>query len=112
MGYVTYHTLDVMTADNSSEHPLKYEIIEALRSENENAEYAHDEDGQTNNDAKWYESAEELKEFSLKYHDALFVLDGDGENSDDFWIAYILNGKAQMCRCRIEYDEFNPAKLT
>ena len=111
MGYYTCFTLDVRTTVNSAEHVKKYEIIAALRKENEHAACALDKDGQTESDAKWYDSADELKQFSTKFPDALLVLDGDGENNDDFWIAYFLNGKAQVCSGRIEYDEFDPDKL-
>ena len=111
MGYVTFHTLTVMLADNSAEHPDMYEIIAALRRENENANHALDDEGQTLNEAKWYESSEEMKEFSLKYPHALLVMDGDGEGSDDFWVAYYLNGKEQMCPGRREYDDFDAARL-
>lgn len=112
MGYYTCYTLDVKTTDNSAEHSKKFYIIEALRKENENASCALDEEGLTQSDAKWYDSNEELKEFSKKFPDALLVLDGDGENSDDFWIAYFLNGKTQTCLGRMEYGEFDSAKLT
>jgi len=111
MGYYTCHTLDVKLADNSAEHPDKYQIIASLRAENEEAACSFDEEGQTLSNSRWYESSDEMKEFSKKHPDALFVMDGDGEESDDFWIAYYLDGKEQTSTGRIEYDEFDPTKL-
>ena len=112
MGYYTYHNLEVLTADNSAEHPNSQEIISRLRKENENAELAIDEDGSTNQEAKWYDSETEMKEFSTKYPDALFVLHGDGEGNDDFWYAYFRNGRVQITQGRVEYDEYDEDKLT
>lgn len=111
MGYYTCFMLDVKLPDNSAEHPKKLEVLKALLNENECAQYALDEEGQTLSDAKWYESNEELKEFSKKFPDALLVLDGDGENCEDVWIAYFLNGKSQTCVGRMEYDDFDSSKL-
>lgn len=111
MGYYTYHNLEVMTADNAANHPNRSEIIAQLRKENENAEWAIDEEGTTNSEMKWYDSCAEMREFSKKFQDAVFVLHGDGEGSDDFWCAYFRNGKAQIASGRIEYDEFDESKL-
>ena len=112
MGYYTCFSLEVKTADNSATHPNQCEIIARLREENEHASYALDEEGATQHDEKWYDSDVELKEFSKKFPDALFILDGDGEGSDDFWKAYFRNGLVQMAPVRFEYDEFDETKLT
>lgn len=112
MGYYTCFSLEVMTADNSVAHPEAAAIIAKLRETNENANYALGEEGEMEMDAKWYDYTDELREFSKLYPDALLVLYGDGENSDDFWYSYFRNGKVQYTPARIEYDEFDPSKLT
>lgn len=112
MGYYTCFSLRVMTADNSVDHPNSAAIIAMLREANEYANYALTEDGDTEMDAKWYEYTDELREFSKLYPDALLVLYGDGENSDDFWCSYFRNGKVQCTQGRIEFDEFDEALLT
>ena len=111
MGYCTCFTLEVRTADNSAVHPNCIEIIASLRKENESALYGLDEEGSTQPDAKWYDSDLELKEFSKKFPDALFILEGDGEGSDDFWRAYFKNGLGQMAPVLFVYDEYDETKL-
>lgn len=51
------------------------EIIAHLRQEYEEAEYALDENGETANEAKWYDFSDNMKEFSKKYPDVLFLCD-------------------------------------
>jgi len=111
MGYYTCFSLEVMNADNSALHPESTAIIAKLRDANENANYALNEDGTTEMDAKWYDYTDELREFSKLYPDALLVLYGDGENSDDFWYSYFRNGQMQCTPGRIEFDEFDEKKL-
>ncbi len=111
MGYYTCFTLEIKTADNLGAHPDDMAIIAKLRETNEMAAYALDETGYSHNDAKWYDHEEQLREFSRLYPDALFVLYGDGEGSDDFWYEYFKNGKMQSAPVRLEYDEFDESKL-
>lgn len=111
MGYCTCYCLEVKTADNAAVHPNDSAIIAQLRDENENARYAFDDLGFTDNDAKWYDHEPELKEFSKKFPDALFILHGDGEGSDDFWYEYFRNGQVQIAPVRMEYDEYDESKL-
>ena len=112
MGYYTCFSLEVMTADNSAVHPEATAIIAKLRETNEDANCALNEDGTTEMDAKWYDYTDELREFSTRYPDALLVLYGDGENSDDLWCSYFRNGKVQCTPGRIEYDKFDETQLT
>jgi len=111
MGYYTCFSLEVMIADNSAVHPEAAAIIAKLRDTNESANYAFDQDGAMQMDTKWYDYTDELREFSKLYPDALLVLYGDGENSDDFWYSYFRNGKVQYTPARIEFDEFDEAEL-
>jgi hypothetical protein len=43
--------------------------------------------------AKWYSSEEDMKLLSSEFADILFTVYGDGEESDDLWVAYYKNGK-------------------
>jgi hypothetical protein len=67
MGYYTCFTLEIKTADNLGTHPDDIAIIAKLRETNEMAEYALDETGYSHNDTKWYDHAEQLREFSKLY---------------------------------------------
>ena len=51
------------------------DIIAHLRRDYSEAAYALNEDGSMANEAKWYHSDEDMKEFSKKYPDVLFTLD-------------------------------------
>ena len=53
-----------------------------------------------------------MKEFSKKFPDALFILEGDGEGSDDLWKAYFKNGLGQMAPVRFEYADYDEQQLT
>ena len=45
---------------------------------------------------KWYDHQEHMLEYSLKYPDVEFVLDGVGENSTDVWRKWFKNGRMQQ----------------
>jgi hypothetical protein len=111
MGYYTYYTLEIMTADDLRSHDSSLEIIAKLRRDNEYARSAFDHEGRTNTETTWYDSQDEMKEFSKAFPDALFVLTGDGEGNDDRWCAYFRDGKMQFAPGRIDYDEFDENKL-
>lgn len=59
-------------------------------------------------EAKWYDWEQDMCLISKKFPEYLFDLEGDGEESDDFWKAYFKNGMVQHCPGRIEYEPFNP----
>ncbi len=115
MGYYTRFSLNVSELNKrvlpKSKRFDEFEIIKDLRDTNENAEYCLEEDGSAAEGSKWYEWQEELVEFSKKYPNALFEMSGEGEESGDIWKAYILNGKSQICKVRLVFDEFDLNKL-
>ena len=86
-------------------------LIYQLVKENENAAYALDKNGNTRESCSWYEHEEDLIGFSLKHPEALFELSGEGEDNSDMWKKYFQNGKVQICRAKVIFDEFNPALL-
>lgn len=106
MGYYTRYELSV-DAPNYNDS----EIIEQFREECEYANHALQKDGSCSDECKWYDHEKELLAFSKKHPDCLFKLHGEGEESGDIWFKYIKNGKMQVARARIEYDEFDPDKL-
>ena len=61
---------------------------------------------------KWYEWDDDIRKLSREFPDILFEVSGDGEESDDFWMAYFLNGKMQFCPGTIVYDEFSESALS
>lgn len=102
MGYYTNFDLSVNDSLNR-----EIEIIKDFRTNNENAEYAFDEEGRCNSECKWYKHENELKEFSVKYPDTLFVLSGEGEDYGDLWRLYVKNGKSHRSKAEIVFPDFD-----
>lgn len=62
-------------------------------------------------EAKWYEYERDVKILSLKFPNTVFILEGKGEENDDMWVAYFMNGKVQYEKAKITYNSFDPNKL-
>ena len=103
MGYYTRHELEIVKGDNS--------LIDAFRDVSEDAQYAIDSNGGSEESCKWYDHQDELKKFSLLHPDALFKLSGEGEDSGDIWREYYRNGKMQLCRAQIVFAGFDSSLL-
>lgn len=109
MGYYTFFNLKLVSPPRKSY--LENDIIAELR---EAVDYAHtalNEDGSGNEACKWYDHENDLCALSRRYPDWRFVLDGDGEDSPDFWIKHFVNGKMQLCQGEVVYPKFDPQKL-
>ncbi|MDB4726121.1 hypothetical protein OAF54_01700 [bacterium] len=104
MGYYTRHELEVYGTDD--------DLITQLISECEEAAYSLQEDGGCNQETKWYDHKRDMKAFSLKHSNALFKLSGEGEESGDQWIEYYKNGKVQICKAKITFDEYDESVLS
>lgn len=61
--------------------------------------------------AKWYDWEDDLKKLSERYPDFMFTVNGDGEDSPDYWICWIVNGKSQYEQKELTHEPFDPAKL-
>lgn len=60
----------------------------------------------------WGKEAEEMKQFSKKFPDVLFIM--NCESSEDgiaIWRDYYKNGKQQHCEAKITFDDFDEAEL-
>lgn len=104
MGYYTSHELTVIHGDS--------ELISELREDSEGANYAIDDNGDTNESCKWYEHERDLRSFSSKHSGVLFMLSGEGEEAGDLWHEYYKDGKMQRCKAVITFDEFKEELLT
>lgn len=60
---------------------------------------------------KWYEWEEDMKKFSLMYPEYLFIIEGDGEETDDRWRAYFQNGKSHTDQMEMRFPDFDEANL-
>ncbi len=61
--------------------------------------------------AKWHSSREDLLRFSKHFPRALFVLSGAGDEPEDLWREYFVDGQLQKAPAEIIYPEFDPARL-
>jgi len=104
MGYYTNYTLSIAEDRDGN-------IMRQLRKENSGANYCLTRDGETQDKCKWYTHERDLKEFSKKYPTTLFTLYSEGEESGDIWNKHFLNGKVQICKAKIIFDRYDPAKL-
>lgn len=54
---------------------------------------------------KWYEYKVNMIEFSKKYPELILVISGDGEDFDDKWKHYFLNGEDEYIKANITYRD-------
>jgi hypothetical protein len=109
MGYYTYFNLKIV--DEKDKELDKPKIIKKVRDMFESASWALDEDGDPEDNCKWYDWEKDMLEVSKEFPKNIFRLSGDGEESDDKWIAYIINGKIQHCPVNISYDPLDLSKI-
>lgn len=103
MGYYTRHELEIVKGDN--------DLIDEFRDISEDARHAIDSNGDSEESCKWCTHEDELRKFSLLHPEALFKLSGEGEESGDIWHEYYQNGKMQLCKAKIVFDNFNAELL-
>ena len=108
MGYYTSHRLET-SAKNAEE---EMSVIKAFREACEGARYAISDEGYAEEPCKWYNSSDDLIEFSKSHPEVLFTLSGEGEEAGDLWKLYVKNGKSQMARAELIYPEFDESKFT
>ncbi len=71
-------------------------------------------DGQYNvfeEPCRWPEHENEMRTVSLKMPEVLFILRGEGEETEDLWVKYFKNGKMQKVKAEITYKPFDESKL-
>lgn len=57
------------------------------------------------NTLTWHDHRKDMVRLSAVFPDVLFTLWGDGEETDDLWKEYYLNGKCQIARAVITYPD-------
>ena len=74
-------------------HPEKFKaIILKWRENNEDADFIDEYDGSAVDEMTWYDFVDDALILSKEYPDYLFSFHGIGEESDDIWDHYFLNG--------------------
>ena len=59
----------------------------------------------------WRTFEMDMKNVSKRYPKSVFELSGEGESVCNLWKAYFKNGKVQMCKAKIVYDNFDESLL-
>jgi hypothetical protein len=98
MGYYTYYTISI--DGYTGELPEEEFVSEQLEYGNPFEE-----------SCKWYDNETDMKKISEKYPEMVFHLHGDGEETGDLWDKHFKNGKMQLCKGKITYDEYDESKL-
>lgn len=126
MGYYTQYTLyihanpEVQLLDEKANEKAA-EVINKFFNDEENFGYAgcfdDESDGEhfmwrSSETIKWYDCDEDMKKLSLMVPDVVLLLEGNGEEETDIWKSYYLNGKAQFCKAKIVFEDFNPEKMS
>ena len=91
MGYYTRYELDVIGPEGTTLDYMK--VIASFRERFEEAKYAINEYGESEEELKWYSSIKDLTVFSNDWPDWEFQLTGYGEENGDVWKKIIKNGK-------------------
>lgn len=60
---------------------------------------------------KWYTHEQDMCKISELYPTHLFILYGFGEDKEDIWVKYFVNGKMQASKAILTYDRFDKSKL-
>jgi len=115
MGYYTYHTLEVEGGEAIQRCPTCGHVgtwdWEDLISKFVGSKYECGEYYPFQASCKWYEYEEHMLEFSQLYPTYLFIIEGDGEETDDRWRHYFKNGKHHRDGMVMEFPDFNPETL-
>lgn len=111
MGYYTYYDLGISPHGRNA---FSNEEIDELEKEIDLLnvfESGNIVDGYYCN-AKWYDHDDDMMRLSGRFPDILFSLHGDGENREDMWETYYLNGRMQYCEAEITYPPFDESRLS
>lgn len=105
MGYNTSYSLKALPPDHIED------VIHDLMDCFDSSKYALNTSGQSRESIKWYEHEDDMRAFSKKYPEIVFELSGEGEDAEDQWRKYFVNGKMQVCKAEITFEVYHPQKL-
>lgn len=122
MGYYTAYNVEVCKADPKTHNMIPLpplmtknefvpqEVIDFFNQDHIELEF--DDINSFSGYSKWYDWEKELTELSKKFPDLMFIAEGDGEDSDDLWIAWFNNGTSLYRRKYITHDDYDPTEMT
>lgn len=121
MGYMTRYDLEVegatykeeVTGEDADGNTVTVFVTKQINLETLKREISNEVgyDYAFSDECKWYDHDDDMKKFSKKYPEILFILSGEGEESGDLWRKYYKNGKVQVAEAVISYEPFDEGKL-
>ena len=99
MGYLTYHTLEVIGVSSEIDHAAQIDVLSGYGS------------GLFEESVKWYGRVKDMTKYSELHPTVLFKIHGEGEEAGDLWNEYWQNGKHQHCQGRIEYKPYDVEEM-
>lgn len=117
MAYMTYFYLDI-----PDDGPTYEQVADVLACIRDGTPFGHERYSenvvfwsavlQGENDASWSDQSKDMKVVSDRWPNVLFTLRGRGDEQDDQWIEYHINGRMHREeRGPWTHPEFDPAKL-
>lgn len=112
MGHSTAYTLVIGEEGYEVSDERREEILDWLERDDKFRRELEDfHDSGMNGLTKWYEHDRDMLRLSRAFPEVLFVLWGEGENTEDLWKCYYLDGRVQEAPARVEYPAFDPDAL-
>ena len=130
MGYYTYYSMEVLDIDNKGYdsykiakymldkqkesdrfYAFKYDLENFVKKENIKSRADDRLLLDSGDEYKWYDNEEDMRLLSKEFPDILFKLYGKGEDNEDIWNKYFMNGKMQYCPVKMMFEPFDKSKL-
>lgn len=96
MGYCTLHTIEFATTEAIKDIEASFEQVTR-----------HDYGTLTTEEVKWYDCDKDMVTISKLHPNTLFTVEGDGEDSDDFWKSWYYRGNGQRTVGAIQFPAPN-----
>lgn len=109
MGYSTYVTISMSTPDYKDVGEQMLMEIKDYFKDKMDLEFEDWGQKISLGDCRWYGMDEEMYTISTRFHKVLFTIYGDGDDSDDIWYEYWLDGARQTIGVR--FDDFCRRRL-
>ena len=130
MGYYTRYSMEIQDIDNKGYDSYKiakymldkqeefdrfyafeYELKDFVRNKDTESRTRCELSLYSDDECKWYNNEDDMLLLSKEFPDVLFKLHGEGQDNEDIWDKYFMNGKMQYCPAEIMYPPFDRAKL-
>lgn len=112
--YNSYDIAKFMSEKNNESdayYPFEYDLGKFLEDVDEQGESVNVLSLESDDECKWYEHEREMRDLSKEFPDIVFKLHGEGEDNEDVWDKYFVNGKMQCCPAQMLLPPFDKEKL-